>query len=62
MKWQLLVLTGAMRRPIDPEKEAREKPDYFFIDAEYLYLKYSEVRNVSIRYIVLPSETESAAA
>ena len=58
----LLVLTGAMRRPIDPEKEAGAKPDYFFIDAEYLYLKYSEVRNVSIRYIVLPSETESAAA
>jgi hypothetical protein len=50
----LLVLTGAMRRPILPVSELQEKPDYFFIDAEYLYLKYSEIRNVSIRYITLP--------
>jgi hypothetical protein len=55
----LLVLTGSARRSIDPEKEGPEgrKPDYFFIDAEYLYLKYSEIRNVSIKYVVLPIET-----
>ena len=58
----LLVLTGAMRRPIDPATEAEGKPDYFFIDAEYLYLKYSEIRNVSISYVVLPPKTETHAA
>jgi hypothetical protein len=54
----LLVLTGAMRRPIDPAREngAGGRPDSFFIDAEYLYLKYSEVKNVSIRYVTLPTE------
>jgi hypothetical protein len=51
----LLVLTGAMRRPIFPAAELQEKPEYFFIDAEYLYLKYSDIRNVSIRYITLPA-------
>ena len=50
----LLVLTGAMRRPIVPAPELQEKPDDLFIDAEYLYLKYSEIRNLSIRYITLP--------
>jgi hypothetical protein len=60
----LLVLTGAMRRPIDVSKEdaSGAKPDYFFIDAEYLYLKYSDVKNVSIRYVVLPPETSVEAA
>lgn len=55
----LLVLTGAMRRPIDTSKEdaSGAKPDYFFIDAEYLYLKYSDVKNVSIRYVALSPET-----
>ncbi len=58
----LLVLTGAMRRPIDVTKEeSLGKPDYFFIDAEYLYLKYSEIRNVSSRYIALPQDEEEAA-
>jgi hypothetical protein len=58
----LIVVTGAMRRPIDSKEDSYAgKPDYFFIDAEYLYLKYSEIRNVSIRYIVLPEDAEEAA-
>ncbi len=60
----LLVLTGAMRRPIDSSKEdaSGAKPEYFFINAEYLYLKYNDVKNVSIRYVLLPPEdpTESS--
>lgn len=59
----LLVLTGAFRRLIDPVKEQTSagKPKYYFIDAEYLYLKYSELRNVSIRYIILPRDEEQVA-
>jgi len=53
----LLVLTGAARRRIGPTQvDATDEREYYFIDAEYLYLKYSEVRNVSINYVVLPAE------
>ena len=54
----LLVLTGAFRRVIDPAREQSvdDQPEYYFIDAEYLYLKYAELRNVSIRYAILPLE------
>jgi hypothetical protein len=54
----LLVLTGATRRRVDV-KETNERdgePPYVFIDAEYLYLKYAEMKNVSIRYVTLPPE------
>jgi hypothetical protein len=59
----LIVLTGAMRRRIDiaREDDVGDKPPYFFIDAEYLYLKYSEVRNASIRYITIPDEAPHPA-
>lgn len=55
----LLVLTGATRRRIDAQETSERdgKPPYVFIDAEYLYLKYSEMKNVSIRYVTLPPET-----
>lgn len=48
----VLVLTGAMRRSIEAEQDTEgERPSYYFIEAEYLYLKYSEVKNVSMRYV-----------
>lgn len=58
----LLVLTAATRRPIDPMKEDAEgnRPEYFEIDAEYLYLKYSDVKNVSIHYVRVIEEPVAA--
>lgn len=52
---ELLVLTGAMRRPIKPAEDSPKDP-YYFIDAEYLYLKYGDIKNISIKYIQLPPE------
>jgi len=59
----LLVLSGAFRRLVDPlrEQTVDQQPEYYFIDADYLYLKYDELRNVSIRYAILPSDEEQVA-
>lgn len=59
----LLVLTGAMRRLIGQraETDVATRTDYFFIDADFLYLKYSDVKNISIRYIRTIEQPESAA-
>ena len=63
----LLVLTLAMRQPIDPvqedksegesEGESEDQPSDFSTEADYLYLKYSEVKDVSIRYVSLPDDS-----
>jgi len=53
---ELIVLRGAMRRKIDADVELSASSEerakkYYFINADYIYLKYSEIKNISLRFV-----------
>jgi hypothetical protein len=53
---ELIVLRGAMRRKIDADFELSATSEqraakYYFINADYVYLKYSEIKNISLRFV-----------